>query len=264
MLAKAWEFLCTKAHSNAPVIPRVILLGAPGSGRTSQAQLLAGKYGVVHVNADSLVRRHMGSDSKLGLALKPYQGREGMIPDTLLTRVISERLWEHDALTKGWVLDGFPSTRAQAEALAKAGFEASHAIFLEAPDDSLVERLSLRRVDPVTGKLYHLLYAPPASLDIQTRLKMVSPVCEPFTISTISTHTHTHIHTYAHSTSQNPKDKEDEVKRRIGGYRGVSSEVQMCLRSIAHTVNADAELQTVFEAIEAAMVTPTTQNPVPR
>lgn len=124
------------------------------------------------------------------------------VPDNLISQVVAARLWEHDCVTNGWVLDGFPANRSQADALAKAGFTPSRVYFLHVAPESLVERVTLRRVDPVTGATYHLLYAPPASSSVHGRLR------------------------------QNPRDDEASVQKRIADFNAFEPELQDCYPAV--------------------------------
>mmetsp|Transcript_26069 Transcript_26069/g.52451 ORF Transcript_26069/g.52451 Transcript_26069/m.52451 type:complete len:157 (-) Transcript_26069:244-714(-) len=97
-----------------------------------------------------------------------------LVPDDVIIGVVKDRLSESDCVECGWLLDGFPRTPAQAEALAEAGVSADCFIFLNVPDDVLVERVVGRRTDPVTGKIYHMTFSPPDDDEVLARLEQRS------------------------------------------------------------------------------------------
>ena len=132
----------------------------------------------------------------MGAALKPYVDRGMMVPDNLFTKLVVERLWEEDCVTKGWALDGFPLTRAQAQGLSKAGFVPNLVVFLDSAPQVCIDRLVYRRTDPVTGRRYHLTLNPPPSEEVLGRLR------------------------------QHPEDEEEAVQRRLMDYGAFAAELR--------------------------------------
>jgi adenylate kinase len=100
----------------------------------------------------------------------PHQDGGQLVPDELITNVICDRLKESDCETKGWLLDGFPRTKSQADALSAAGMVPDCFVMLDVPEEILVERVTGRRTDPVTGKIYHMKFNPPESDEVASRL----------------------------------------------------------------------------------------------
>jgi len=170
VFSQALSFLCSSARSAAPHTPRVVLLGPTGSGKAVQAALLASKYNLVKVSCGQLIKQAIAQETKSGMAAKPYVEKEMMMPDSIVLDILQERLCQLDCVARGWVLSGYPRTREQAEQLDKAGLRPNRVFFLDVPNDSVLERLTLRAMDPVTGERYHMLYNPPRTQEVKERL----------------------------------------------------------------------------------------------
>merc|ERR550514_453547 len=152
-----------RPYSNAPLRPpRVIIIGPCGSGRSTQAQLIAKHYGCVHVDVAALVK-DLQDKKKSADAEVPAE----FVSDEELCEVVGKRLNEIDCVRKGWVLDGFPKTQQQAEFMRKAHLWPSRVCNLTVDEDVVVQRLSSRRIDPVTGIAY---YGPPPTVSIRQRV----------------------------------------------------------------------------------------------
>ncbi|XP_036892331.1 adenylate kinase 8 isoform X3 [Sturnira hondurensis] len=192
---QALTYVQTSHRSNAPFTPRVLLCGSVGSGKSLQAALLAQKYGLVNV------------------------------PDSIVGKVLGQRLGRRDCTQKGWVLHGFPRDLDQAHLLDHLGYKPNRVFFLNVPLDSIIERLTLRRTDPVTGERYHLMYKPPPTLEIQARLL------------------------------QNPKDAEERVQLKMDLFYRNSAELEKFYRQ-AVAVNGDQDPYTVFEHLESGIIHP--------
>lgn len=141
----------------------IVLLGPPGAGKGTQAKKLAQALGLVHISTGDLFREHFKNETELGLLAQSYMNKGELVPDDVTIRMVEERLARTDC-EKGAVLDGFPRTPAQAEALEDLlnKFDAGVRIvpYIKVPDDELVERLSGRWMSP-SGRVYHALYNPP-------------------------------------------------------------------------------------------------------
>jgi adenylate kinase len=144
---------------------RLILLGAPGAGKGTQARRLSDAFGVPHIATGDMFRAAVAAGSPTGLAAKAYMDRGELVPDDVTISVIEERLREGDA-KGGFIIDGFPRTAQQATALdaliAKLGWRLDAAIEFDVPRDELVRRLSGRRVCENCHSTFHVLLAPPA------------------------------------------------------------------------------------------------------
>lgn len=143
----------------------LILLGAPGVGKGTQAATLVKTFGVVHVATGDLFRENVAKGSELGKLAKTYMERGALVPDDVTVRMLLERLARPDT-AKGVMLDGFPRTIQQAEALATAlalqGKKIDRVLYFKAPNDVLIERLSGRLTCRVCGAVYHVTFSPPA------------------------------------------------------------------------------------------------------
>eukprot|EP00111_Clytia_hemisphaerica_P004674 TCONS_00013423-protein len=225
VLSQTLAYLQSKERNNAPHTPRVVLLGPTGAGKREQASLLCSKYHLVHVCCDDLIKQMLVNESELGQSMKPYEERGVRIPDELVTKALTMRLSQLDAVKRGWVLHGFPKTRMQLDSLIEQGYEPNRVVVLNIPSDTAVERISLRSVDPETGYRYHLLYNPPQSTEVKERLAM------------------------------HPTDEESEVLKRYTDYQVNIKDIMEYFTTAQH-VNGDQDRQAVFESIETIVVNP--------
>jgi adenylate kinase len=152
-----------RGFANAPLrTHRVCILGACGSGRTTQCRAVARRYGVVHVDPQALLRKHQQATGKL-VEDVPVE----FVGDEEICAIVGRRLSETDCVRKGWVLDGFPKTKAQAEFLRQSHLWPTRLVHLQAPVTIVMQRLQTRTVDPETGIAY---YKPPQNPAIAERL----------------------------------------------------------------------------------------------
>lgn len=147
---------------------RIVILGAPGAGKGTQAMRIAASYGVPHVSTGDIFREQMQKGTELAREIRPYMESGRLVPDELTCAVVAERLARPDC-ANGYVLDGFPRTLPQAEALdamlRDRGQRLDVAIELEVPDDEIVERLSARRTCSKCGAIFNLKFNPPRNGD---------------------------------------------------------------------------------------------------
>lgn len=136
-----------------------MLFGPPGAGKGTQASRISSLTGKPQVSTGDMLRAAVASGSELGAEAKGYMEAGLLVPDEVIIGLISERLQEPDAVS-GLLLDGYPRTIAQAEALAEVE-EVSVVISIEVPDEAIVERIVGRRMDPETGRIYHIRFNPP-------------------------------------------------------------------------------------------------------
>ncbi len=141
----------------------IIFLGPPGAGKGTQAQRLAQEKGFIQISTGDILREAVKNGTELGKKAKEYMDAGKLVPDDLIISIIKEKLQELEG--KDIILDGFPRTIPQAEALDKMLPELNRkvdaVILFEVPDELVIERLSGRRIDPKTGKVYHVKYNPP-------------------------------------------------------------------------------------------------------
>ena len=142
----------------------LILLGPPGAGKGTQAERLRDEFDLPHISTGDILRQAVADGTKLGQTAKGYMDAGDLVPDEVIIGVIIERLGEDDA-RDGFLLDGFPRTIGQADALgdALAGLDRTltAVILVEVPDEEIVKRISGRRVNPESGRVYHVDFDPP-------------------------------------------------------------------------------------------------------
>ncbi|MFV0364272.1 MAG: adenylate kinase [Suipraeoptans sp.] len=142
---------------------RIIMLGAPGAGKGTQAKMIAKKYDVAHISTGDIFRANIKQGTELGKKAKGYMDQGLLVPDELVVELVVDRIQNEDC-KNGYVLDGFPRTIPQAEeldaALAGLGEKIDFAIDVDVPDENIVRRMSGRRACVDCGATYHLVYAP--------------------------------------------------------------------------------------------------------
>lgn len=153
---------------------KLIIAGAPASGKGTQCEIIKKDYGVVHLSTGDMLRAAVAAGTEVGLQAKEAMDAGKLVSDDVIIGVVKDRLDEEDCKANGWLLDGFPRTPAQADALASAGISADCFIFLNVPDEILVERVVGRRTDPETGKIYHMTFSPPDDEEVLARLEQRS------------------------------------------------------------------------------------------
>ncbi|CAI9114805.1 OLC1v1015607C1 [Oldenlandia corymbosa var. corymbosa] len=149
---------------------KIMISGAPASGKGTQCELIKKKYDLVHIAAGDLLRAEIAAGTENGKRAKEFMEIGQLVPDEIVVMMVKDRLMEPDSTEKGWLLDGYPRSLSQATALKGFGFHPDIFILLEVPEEILVERVVGRRLDPVTGKIYHLKYSPPETEEIAARL----------------------------------------------------------------------------------------------
>ena len=140
---------------------KLILLGAPGAGKGTQAEFICEKLSIPTISTGNIIRAALKNGTEMGLKAKEFIDNGQLVPDDVVIGIIKERLSEDDC-KNGFILDGFPRTIPQAEALDEMGIEIDKVIDIEVPDEKIVARMSGRRVCPKCGNSYHLIYKQPA------------------------------------------------------------------------------------------------------
>jgi adenylate kinase len=142
----------------------VILLGAPGAGKGTQAERIVARYGLPHISTGEMLRAAVQQGTEMGRAAKRHMDAGGLVPDEVVIGVVRERLAEPDT-RHGFLLDGFPRTLPQAERLdgmlAETGRAITHVVLIDVPEEELVQRISGRRSCTACGKLYNVTFDPP-------------------------------------------------------------------------------------------------------
>ena len=143
---------------------KIIMLGAPGAGKGTQAKMIADKYGVPHISTGDIFRANIKNGTELGMEAKKYMDQGLLVPDELTVRILLDRVAQDDC-KNGYVLDGFPRTIPQAEVLdselTKLGDHIDYAINVDVPDENIINRMSGRRACLTCGATYHIEHVPP-------------------------------------------------------------------------------------------------------
>ncbi|MFC2561497.1 adenylate kinase [Kingella oralis] len=170
---------------------KVLLLGAPGAGKGTQAQFITREFGIPQISTGDMLRAAIKAGTPLGLEAKKIMDAGGLVRDDIIIGMVKERIAQPDC-AHGFLFDGFPRTLAQAEAMVAAGVDLDAVVEIDVPDAAIVERMSGRRVHLPSGRTYHVKYNPPkvAGKDDETGEDLV----------------------------QRDDDKEETVKKRLAVY----------------------------------------------
>ncbi len=207
---------------------KIIMLGAPGAGKGTQAKKIAAKYSIPHISTGDIFRANIKNGTELGNKAKTYMDQGLLVPDDLVVDLVVDRVKQDDC-ANGYVLDGFPRTIPQAEALDKAlaaiGEKMDYAIDVDVPDDNIVHRMSGRRACVGCGATYHLEYAP-------TKTEGICDACGKELIL-------------------RDDDKPETVKKRLGVYHEQTQPLidYYTNAGILKTVDGTIDINDVFHAI---------------
>ena len=177
---------------------RIILLGPPGAGKGTQAQLISKRYNIPQISTGDMLRAAIREGTELGLKAKSVMESGGLVSDELIIGLVKERIAQPDC-ENGCIFDGFPRTIPQAEALETAGISIDHVIEIDVPDEEIVQRLSGRRQHPASGRIYNLVYNPPKveGKDDETGEELV----------------------------QRPDDQEETIRKRLASYHSETEQL---------------------------------------
>ena len=139
---------------------RIILLGAPGAGKGTQAQFIMEHYGVLQISTGDMLRAAIKEGSELGQKVKAVMDGGHLVSDELIIELVKDRVKKEDC-AKGFLLDGFPRTIPQADAMKENGIDVDFVLEFDVPDEEIVKRMSGRRVHAASGRVYHTVYNPP-------------------------------------------------------------------------------------------------------
>jgi adenylate kinase len=139
---------------------RLILLGAPGAGKGTQAQFITEKFGIPQISTGDMLRAAVKARTELGIKAKAVMDSGGLVSDDIIIGLVKERIAQDDC-SNGFLFDGFPRTIPQAEAMVDAGVTIDHVVEIAVADNEIVARLSGRRVHPGSGRIYHVQHNPP-------------------------------------------------------------------------------------------------------
>lgn len=139
---------------------RLILLGAPGAGKGTQATFIKEKYNIPQISTGDMLRAAVKAGTPLGIAAKKVMDAGGLVSDDIIIGLVKDRLNQPDC-ANGYLFDGFPRTIPQADALKDAGIAIDYVLEIDVPDEAIIERMSGRRVHPASGRTYHVKFNPP-------------------------------------------------------------------------------------------------------
>ncbi|MNM98035.1 adenylate kinase [compost metagenome] len=139
---------------------RVILLGAPGAGKGTQARFITEKFGIPQISTGDMLRAAVKAGTELGLQAKSVMDAGGLVSDDLIINLVKERIAQPDC-ANGFLFDGFPRTIPQAEAMKEAGVSIDNVVEIAVDDEEIVSRMAGRRVHPASGRVYHVEHNPP-------------------------------------------------------------------------------------------------------
>ena len=139
---------------------RLILLGAPGAGKGTQATFICQKYGIPQISTGDMLRAAVKAGTPLGLEAKAVMASGGLVSDDLIINLVKERLTQPDCVN-GFLFDGFPRTLPQADAMRAAGVALDYVVEIDVPFEAIIERMSGRRSHPASGRTYHVKFNPP-------------------------------------------------------------------------------------------------------
>lgn len=139
---------------------RLILLGAPGAGKGTQAQFICEKFAIPQISTGDMLRTAVKAGTELGIAAKKIMDAGGLVSDDIIIGLVKDRLTQPDC-SKGYLFDGFPRTIPQAQAMKDAGVPIDYVLEIDVPFDAIIDRMSGRRVHPASGRTYHVTFNPP-------------------------------------------------------------------------------------------------------
>jgi adenylate kinase len=153
-------FALQHSHTIRRKSMRLILLGAPGAGKGTQANYIKEKFGIPQISTGDMLRAAVKAGSPLGVEAKRFMDAGELVPDALIINLVKERLLEADC-KNGYLFDGFPRTLPQAEAMKEAGVAIDYVLEIDVPFDEIIVRMSGRRTHPASGRSYHVKFNPP-------------------------------------------------------------------------------------------------------
>ena len=207
---------------------KIIMLGAPGAGKGTQAKKIAAKYDIPHISTGDIFRANIKDGTELGKKAKTYMDQGLLVPDELVVDLVVDRVQQEDC-KNGYVLDGFPRTIPQAEALDKAlakfGEKMDYAIDVDVPDENIIQRMSGRRACVGCGATYHLEYAP-------TKTEGICDVC-------------------GKELTLREDDKPETVQKRLNVYHEQTQPLidYYTTAGILKTVDGTVDINEVFQSI---------------
>lgn len=216
----------TKASKNAHATSgqplKVMIAGAPAAGKGTQCARIVEEYGLVHISVGDLLRAEVAAGTDAGKKAKSYMDNGDLVPNEVVVEMVKNKLAEPQVMEHGWLLDGYPRSAEQAEAIEAENIRPDVFLLVNVPDQDLVERVVGRRNDPVTGEIYHLKFKPPPA-DIIDRLE------------------------------QRSDDTEEMVRRRLDTYhKNVEAVVGYYTKELVE-IDGAQDMDTVFKSIKTTL-----------
>ncbi|KAL7259675.1 hypothetical protein ACSBR1_005543 [Camellia fascicularis] len=202
---------------------KVMISGAPASGKGTQCEMIVQKFGLVHISTGDLLRAEVSAGTEIGNKAKEYMSTGRLVPDEIVTTMVTTRLSQKDVKEKGWLLDGYPRSFDQAQSLEKLKIRPDIYVVLDVPDEILINRCVGRRLDPVTGKIYHIKNFPPETEEIKARLIM------------------------------RPDDTEEKVKSRLQIYKRNVEAILSTYMDILKKIDGNRPKEVIFKDIDSLL-----------
>lgn len=199
-----------------------MIAGAPAAGKGTQCARIVEEYGLVHVSVGDLLRAEVAAQTPAGKKAKSFMDNGDLVPNDVVVEMVKNKLAEPQAVEKGWLLDGYPRSAEQAEAIEAENIRPDLFILVNVPDESLVERVVGRRNDPVTGEIYHLKFKPPPA-EIIDRLE------------------------------QRSDDTEEKVRRRLETYNKNVEAVVGYYKDQRVDIDGNKDMDEVFASIKSVI-----------
>lgn len=217
-----------KVRSNAPrAPPRIVIVGPPGSGKTTLGAMIAKKYGLTYVSTANLINGEIASNSQLGRVAKQLMEEGDIVPDENVIALVESRLNKSDCKVNGWVIEGFPKTEAQMNILKGMKQGPSLVVVLQIDDDIVYERHEYKKIDPITGIVYNLKGST-APNDEEVVGRMVARDC----------------------------DKHEIVKKRLKVWKQFLPKLEEAFKERRLSLNAEKSIEVLVEAISEAIENP--------
>ncbi|GLI59156.1 hypothetical protein VaNZ11_000981 [Volvox africanus] len=201
---------------------KVMISGAPAAGKGTQCAKIIDKYNLVHISVGDILRDEVKNGTAAGKKAKDYMERGVLVPDEVVVEMVKSRLAQDDVKMQGWLLDGYPRSASQAEAIEKEGIRPDLFLLIQVPDELLVERVVGRRLDPVTGAIYHMKYKLPPP-EVVDRLQ------------------------------QRSDDTEDKCRVRVATHNANVGAVVGYYKDVLREIDGTKSMDAVFEDISAAL-----------
>ena len=201
---------------------KVMIAGAPAAGKGTQCANIVRDYGLVHISVGDLLRAEVAAGTEAGKKAKGFMDAGQLVPNEVVVDMVKNRLAEKDVVEHGWLLDGYPRSGEQAEAIEEAGIRPDCFLLVNVPDEVLVERVCGRRSDPVTNEIYHLKFKPPPA-EIMDRLV------------------------------QRSDDTEEMVKTRLTTYNNNVNAVVGYYKDVLVEIDGNRSMDDVYGSIKAAL-----------